>query len=361
VLEDGQRKLAEVWRSPAGTAYLAEMGRVVEAMRATSEAARHNDQVMSAVADALDARQKDFGVLSRAPMPADARERYARAIVRALDEDYHQAVANFRPVPAIGPSFQYERPLDPTPHDKLPTSNDGSSATTQSSRSIRTTSGRLPSWVPTQPSENLGQTPLRGDDGSGIDAATEAGPALQSMGRTPPASPSSTGPWPNVDPHVPGRSPGAGNIPGADEWSGPSTWSTARAPSTGLSHPTRAWRDLYGQPSPRGLAQPHRSGPNLPPEPGASLGNAASGRSPVASQQGSLVGGLPVAGSAGSAGRPWSGYRRRPEPFPSSVRHTVPPVIAPGAPEEEEPGPDQVATDYVDDLGNRITIRRPRD
>jgi hypothetical protein len=361
VLEDGQRKLAEVWRSPAGTAYLAEMGRVVDAMRATSEAARHNDQVMSAVADALDARQKDFGVLSRAPIPADARERYARAIVQALDEDYHQAVANFRPVPEFDPRIEEEQPLVHSDKDASSSTVGAGSTSPRPSASGGTTSRRLPSWVPTQPGEQVGQT-SRGGDGGGTGTATGvgSGPALQGVGNTPSAFPSSVSPWPGVDPPVGGTSPGA---PGASAWDRqPSTWMTPGGPTGGVTQPVPGPRDPTGGSPNRGLAQPPRGGAGLiSPEPGGSSGAAISGRSGAAGH-GPLVGGMPVGGFSSSSGRPWSGYRRRPEEFPTNRRHAVPPVIAPTTSvDEEESGLDQVSTDYVDDFGNRITIRRPRD
>jgi hypothetical protein len=59
------------------------------------------------------------------------------------------------------------------------------------------------------------------------------------------------------------------------------------------------------------------------------------------------------------AGQPWQGYRRPPEPFPASHRHAVPPVIGP--PPSGEPEPVEIATDYVDEGGNQITIRRQPD
>ena len=367
VLEDGQRKLAEVWRSPAGTAYLAEMGRVVEAMRATSEAARHNDQVMSAVADALDARQKDFGVLSRAPIPADARERYARAIVQALDEDYHQAVANFRPVPEISRRHDKEQPLTNGGQHGSPSSTNGFSsttATTRSSASGGTTSSGLPSWVPTQPGERVARSSSEGNVGGAsaiVDART--GPTLQGVGGGTPTSPSYIGPWPDVD------SPAAGGIPRAENASDggvwprqPSTWAKPGTPTGVVTQPPSGWRDLTGGSPTRGPAQPSRGGAGLQtPEPGGSAGAAANARPTTAGQHGSVVGGMPIGGSSSSPGRPWSGYRRRPEPFPTSSRHAVPQVIAPAAQDEEESGLDEVTTDYVDDLGNRISIRRPRD
>lgn len=365
VLEDGQRKLAEVWRSPAGTAYLAEMGRVVEAMRATSEAARHNDQVMSAVADALDARQKDFGVLSRAPMPADARERYARAIVRALDEDYHQAVANFRPVPEIIRRHDKEQPLTADGQHVSPSADGLSSiaTTTESSASGGTTPNELPSWVPTQPGERVARPSSEGDVG-GTSAIVDArtGPTLQGVGGSTPTSPSSMGPRPNVDSPAANGIPKAESTPDAGVWPRqPPTW--AKGTPTGVvTQPPSGWRDLTEGSPTRAPAQPSRGGAGLPtPEPGGSAGAAANVRPTTAGQHGSVVGGMPINGSSSSSGRPWSGYRRRPEPFPTSSRHAVPQVIAPAAQDEEESGLDEVTTDYVDDLGNRISIRRPRD
>jgi hypothetical protein len=357
-LEDGQRKLAEIWRSPAGTAYLAEMGRVVEAMRATSEAARHNDQVMGAAADALDGKQKDFAALSRAPMPEDARERYARAIVQSLDEDYHQAVSNFRPVPAIGPSFQDERPVVAGRREGSPSSSGGTGAAAGGSPKSSGTSERLPSWVPTQPGEQAGQERSYRDDGT-LSTAAGTGPALQGVGGASAAPPQSPGSRSGVEP-PPGTAP-TGGEPRPGAWPGqPTAWTASGTPAGAMTQPGR--RDTAARRSPRGLAQPPRGGAGLVmPEQGGQSTVSASGRSaaPAAGQHGAYVGGLPASGSSATAGRPWSGYRRRPEIFPTSSRHTAPPVIAPA--DGEEPEQDEVATDYIDDLGNRITIRRPRD
>jgi hypothetical protein len=59
------------------------------------------------------------------------------------------------------------------------------------------------------------------------------------------------------------------------------------------------------------------------------------------------------------AGQPWQGYRRPSEPFPTGHRHAVPPVIGPppSPSPSGEPEPTEIATDYVDGGGNRITIR----
>lgn len=69
---------------------------------------------------------------------------------------------------------------------------------------------------------------------------------------------------------------------------------------------------------------------------------------------GAMVGGVPT-GGAGSAGRSgWQGYRRPAERFPTTERTAVAPLI--GAVPEE---PELISTDYADEYGNRITIRRP--
>jgi hypothetical protein len=346
VLEDGQRKLAEIWRSPAGTAYLAEMGRVVDAMRATSEVARHNDQVMSAAADALEAKQKDFAVLAAAPIPEDARERYAQAIVKSLDEDYQQAVANFHGVPTFSPSFEEERPLA-TDRQGLSSSSGGRIGSTSTpSPTQAETPKQLPQWVPSPSREQVSQVSTQGDSRGPAPADdTTSGPALQGVGGHSPATPT-VGAWPSGDAPRPGAS--FGHVP---------AW-----PSDALTGGTfqPGWRDGAGQPSTRRTAFPPRGSARLvAPEPDGSRGVPTSGRIPATGQPGSVVGGVPVGGSGGSRSRPWSGYRRPPEAFPISPQHAVPPVIAPAG--SDEPEPAEVATDYVDDLGNRITIRRPHD
>jgi hypothetical protein len=76
-----------------------------------------------------------------------------------------------------------------------------------------------------------------------------------------------------------------------------------------------------------------------------------------ASAESVVLGEVPVAGSGGAAGRHWQGYRCPPEPFPTSRQHAVPAVIGPSS--SGEPEPIEVSTDYVDESGNRVTIRRP--
>jgi hypothetical protein len=349
VLEDGQRKLAEVWRSPGGAAYLAEMGRAVAAMRATSESARHNDQVMSAAADALDGKQKDFAVLSTAPIPADARERYARAIVTSLDEDYQQAVANFYPVQLPGPNLYQDRPLiaDGSGSTTSPRggTSGGGSGTGGGSAKTGGTPRNLPTWVPAQPA---GQSSSIVNSGSSPDDATGGGPQLQGI--------PGGGTYPGVGTHPgAGTHPGNGVSPNAGPGFQPSpeppraSWvgsGPVAVPPTGPALRSPARSRIPSTPYPEG-------------EPGSGRPTRAATRAGAGGQAGAMVGGVPAGLPAGGGQRPWQGYRRPPEKFPTSGRLAVAPII--GSASLAEPEPDQVSTDYEDEHGNRITIRRPRE
>jgi hypothetical protein len=336
VLEDGHRKLAEMWRSPAGAAYLAEMSRVVDAMRATSEAARHNDQVMSAAADALDGKQKDFAVLTTAPIPEDARERYARAIVNALDESYQQAVANFRDIPVVAGYDDLERPLFVDQHDQEPSSAGDTDQTSAGQSAQGELSKHLPGWVPFQASDTR-----------------PGGSSLVVAGEQTPAAGSGNGP------ELQGT---VGSTPGVTRPEMPvtssSVWQAGQLPNTdGVQSESAGpfWRPATMYEWKLNGNTPSRSaGSTAPNSRSAHVGATGTGGQAV--QPGSLMGGVPVGGSGGAAGNSWKGYRRPLEPFPTSHRHVVQPVIGLVS---SEPEAIEVATDYVDDWGNRITIRRP--
>lgn len=341
VLDDGRRKLAKVWRSPAGTTYLAEMDRVVEAMRATSQAARHNGQVMDAAADALNGIQKDVSILTTAPVPDDARERFARAIVSSLDDSYQQAIADFHPVPIFDPNIEEGRPFDPDKPGLSSSPTVGSSG--RESAEKGSSSKGLPSWVPTQPSsgtvsptshsESLTEGP-RLQSGT-VEAPTSTGghgEALRSerLGRT-----GTRGPGSPTQPSGDGRI-GAGwpaVLPGAVV--------PGRMPAT--------------------PGQPRVPGGTYPAVPTQGTQGATQSRAGHAGQRSSMVGGVPVGGATGTReGSPgWCGYRRPSEQFPTSRQYVAPQVITPAV--TAEPRPDQVSTDYTDEDGNRITIRRPHD
>jgi hypothetical protein len=70
-----------------------------------------------------------------------------------------------------------------------------------------------------------------------------------------------------------------------------------------------------------------------------------------------MMAGVP-AGAPGPVGTRPNGRAQHVERFPTSPQHAVPPVIGdvPAAPQMAEQ-----AAGYVDEFGNRITIRRPRD
>ncbi len=352
VLEDGRQKLAQIWRSPAGTAYLTEMDRVVEAMRATSQAARYNDQVMSAAADKLDAIQKDTGVLSTAPIPDEAREHWARSIVKTLDDSYQQSIADFQPVQMPDSHIRTSSALDPgTPAQTTPnrTSSSAANGSVGSAASAHEAQASgVPSWVPTQPDSGsqLGSpshdVPSAGPQLEGIpgDASTGWGGA--------PGVQSSEG----LRPGVPGAgstalTPGDSRI--GPEWAG--VPSGALTPIQGRQVPGRS--RLPGQSRVPGRAV---AGEPVQAPPGAAQTRAAS-----SSRPGSVIGGMPMGGMPGAPGgsQGWSGYRRPPEPFPTSRRKTAPSVIEPAV--EPKPEPAGVSTEYMDEYGNHITIRRPRE
>jgi hypothetical protein len=361
VLEDGQVRLAEVWRSPAGQLYLSKMDEVTQAMREISVVARHNGQVMDAAADTLDAKQKDFAVLSTAPLPSDARESYARAIVASLDESYQQSAANFRPVPpapnpdigwdSSGSSYWASRRNSASGGESA--AGNGSSADTSTAGGSASTTPRWPpSWVPTQPDAagpgNISRSAL----------APAGGPHLQGM----PAGPTHSGGGSAGTPDSPG------GMPGTTPHGGPPFPPGAPAPAEppfSLS-PGRAGARSGGVPSrPAGSRSPAGQQPWLPGRPGtpgapyaveaATVRPGAAGGRAGAGQSGALVGGMP-AGAASGAGRSgWHGYRRPPERFPTSEQTAVTPLI--GAMPADEP--ELVSTDYADEYGNQITIRRP--
>jgi len=347
VLEDGQRKLAEVWRSPAGATYLAEMDRVIQAMRATSEAARHNDQVMRTAAETLDAKQKDFAVLAGAPIPEDARQRYARAIVKSLDESYEQAIADFYPVPVLTEYDLQERPLlanesDTTPQQgRRPVGSAGDSSTTTDQAPTHP-----PSWVPKQPVGLAG-----GGYPSTVDshpADRSAGPQLQAIAggaSYPTDAPPGTGTNPGVDTSIAhGLQVPSGSV-------GPPPGFVAGE----AAHPPQA------RPAPPKLRYPSRSiaydTPNYDAEPTTSRPTAAAVRGGRAGQSGAMVGGVPAGLPANGGHRPWQGYRRPLERFPTSQLAVVPPIIGPQSSAGAETN--YVTTDYEDEYGNRIMIRRP--
>jgi hypothetical protein len=363
VLEDGQRKLAAVWRSPAGATYLAEMGRVVEAMRATSEAARHNDQVMTAAADALDGKQKDFAVLSTAPIPEDARERYARAIVTSLDESYQQAVANFYPVPVYAGDFYQDRPLAADGPGSTESTRAGRSGGGSGTGGSRTGGGsatggaprQLPSWVPAKPADqSAGGSTSTDDSGSSPGATVGDGPQLQ--GRPGDAHPPGSGTYPEGGAHPrggpsatpTGQSPPGQSwpLPGAGGVGSVSVGIPTQAPPSGPGRrlPIRSW--IPGGRYPEGELASNRSA-------------TTAARVGAGSQPGAMVGGMPASVPTSSGQRPWQGYRRPPEPFPTTQQATAPPIIGPATP--AEPEPDHITSDYEDEYGNRIMIRRPRD
>lgn len=356
VLEDGQAKLGEVWRSPAGHLYVAKMGEVAKAMREVSAVARHNGQVMDAAADALDAKQKDFAVLSTAPIPSEARESYARAIVGSLNESYQQAVADFRPVPPPPESdIGQDRPTTNGPRyasSRHDATFDGGSAfggSAPSGSSAVTTSKRMPSWVPTPGT-----------------AAAEPVDAPEST--MPP------GEGPQLQNATSGTSPDGGwrAMPGGSDSSpapggSPRTAPNAQPPSTTAGLPFGVGRSSAGptgvMPGSVGGRPPTGQQPWQPGRPGTAKGpySAEGTARPAptaragAGQPGAMLGGVPT-GAAGGAGRSgWQGYRRPAEPFPTSQQTVVAPVIGAAPPEE----PEVVNTDYADEYGNRITIRRP--
>lgn len=355
VLEDGQRKLAEVWRSPAGATYLAEMDRVIQAMRATSEAARHNDQVMRTAAETLDAKQKDFAVLAGAPIPEDARQRYARAIVKSLDESYEQAIADFYPVPVLTETpIEEDRPLVPhgfenptTPHGAGAGGSSGTTGSVGKGGAPRT----MPSWVPTQPAgQDTNESRSTVDSGLTVGTAPSGGPQLQGA--------AGSGTYPA------GAHPGTGAHPGV----GPSVTPDVPVPSGSVRPPS----SLGGGEGPDAYppqAPPHTPNSRDPARsraPGTPTFDAGpTSRRPNTAhaggggQPGAMVGGVPPGLPANGGRHPWQGYRRPLERFPMAKRPVVPPIIGPGSGGGSQP--DFVATDYEDEYGNRITIRRPND
>jgi hypothetical protein len=363
VLEGGQVKLAEVWRSPAGQLFLTKMGEVSQAMREVSVVARHNGQVMDAAAEALDAKQKDFAVLSTAPIPQDAREGYARAIVKSLDESYQRAVADFWPVPITTGPIDPEQPLLPSASAYTVSRQDaaiggGSASSGGSARSggsTGTTPQRLPPWVPTQPAAVAGP-----EDGAQSASTPGGGPRLQgiSTGTTSGWGTTPGGGWAAA----PG---GSGGVPGATSGGGPSAPSTQVPAAAAGPLPFGAGRAGVGPggvaPRSVGARPSARQQPGLRTPgtlyPGEAAGRPATVTRTGAVHSGGMLGGVP-AGASSAAGRSgWQGYRRPAEPFPISEQAAVAPVI--GATPAGGAEPELVSTDYADDYGNRITIRRP--
>jgi hypothetical protein len=352
VLEDGQVRLAEVWRSPAGQLYLSKMGEVTQAMREISVVARHNGQVMDAAADTLDAKQKDFAALSAAPITNDARTGFARAIVASLDESYQQATANFRPVPPPPALIEPEQPLPRNGSSYAPSRQNTAvgGGSMPSGGAPSSVPQKLPSWVPTRPS-------TAGPGTSGPALTPGGGPELQ--GITPGSSPADG--W-GTTPGGPGSIPGA--TPGGST-TAPGGWAPPPAAAGRLPFgPGRAAARPVDMPArsvdPRLPARQRPWPPGRPQTPGAPYPSEAAGRPAGgvranAGQPGAMLGGIP-AGAAGGVGRGgWQGYRRPAERFPTTEQTAVEPVIG-TTPAEE---PELVSTDYADEYGNRITIRRP--
>jgi hypothetical protein len=371
VLEQGRRELVPRWRSAAGEEFLARLGETARALRDTAAVARHNHRVMDAAADDLSRAQRDFAAVAAAALPGAERDEAGRAIVRALDGRYEQAIAEFREVP-----------LPPGASGAVPSGLSRGSGGLLGGHSIAgpTGSPNLAASLPGSAAPS-GSTPPRG-----------VRPSVVPPGVIPPGMvpPERTGPGPILG-GAPAPRPTPGRAPG------PLPGSVGDDPDTvgPIGGPPVGGAPIGGMPvggapvggAPDGGASAttgRRTGPGVvpgvgvgPPVPGARPPAPPAARGPVA--PGAGAGSSPGAGVTpapavpGGAAPPWTSPsssarpRATDAPRPGHIQPAPtpnPPASAPSAATPRPPAsarPHRVeatTTRYVDGQGNRITIRR---